>query len=728
MAVYLLLNFTAFLVYSFFGVHAVSLSRRGIRNRLFAFSQFLMGLWSLAYTVMYSTQDHETAYVWYDLSAFGWVFAPVVFLHFYFHLAESVSHKYKNVVLVCFYSAAVAFIWKELTGSLLLEELIYVDLFWSEKLKEPDVWFISFVSFAFLMTITMISIHILNIRKTERQFEKRRSLYVVWTMIISVLLIYIMNVLLPVIQPGEELPALGSALTVMPSAITYIVLKKYGDLTLTPVMAIDRIMNKMSDGIILTDDRNTIRFANKSILGMSGRKLIGSPVDTMLLAGGDSDFTRRVKFQTNLSKNLLPVEIEAEPFYNSWKDYLGSVITIKDISGLIQLQEEIKNRKAFQHRLEATMKDLVHANRTRADFFSRISHDMRTPLNAILGAVEMLDQSPDESARESFLNLLRRASKTLIGLIDNMLDIHRFETKNYELSYQPFEPASVIEDVLTIAEVEAERKNLRLNSRIDVPELLLGDERAVRQILMNLLMNAVKFTEKGSVDLTVNYENGTLHITVQDTGLGIPESMLRELYNPFTQADASITRKYGGAGLGLAIVKEFTDRLKGSVDCRSKEGEFTTFHITLPFRTADPDQRIQETRSKIHLQPCKVLLAEDSEDNQMIVSAFLKDQPVNITIAANGQEALDRVNEQNFDLILMDIQMPVMDGVMAAREIRKFEAETGKERTGILVFTAHGELEAKQQVQDIDHDGILHKPLKRAALLEALTQYFSAKP
>lgn len=669
---------------------------------------------------MYLTPDISEAMYWYNASSAGWTFAPTVFVHFYIHFAEKTSKFLKRFVLILLYSSSVLFFMRELNDSLLLAELVRGELFWSEKLKEPDRWLFSFTLWAISTPVLAVGIHLFNAKHAVRSFERRRSFILAAALISGVLLILAINVILPLISKST-IPAIGGSLTVIPSALSFLVLKRYGDLSITPVMAIDKILNNINDGILLTDDLHLVRHVNYRIQNLwNDQPPLNCPVTEYLIID-EIDLSIPGRFESELKINRLPVTVDVVPFFNRWHDYLGAVISIKDISNLKKLEAEIEERQKLYAKLQITMNELVQANQARSDFFSRISHDMRTPLNAILGAGEMLTQELPEKSESPMLDLLKRASRNLNVLIDNLLDFHRLEKQNLQFEQKPFSPVEIISDVIAILKTETDKKPIKIIQDLNLPDFVNGDAKAFRQIMINLYSNSVKFTESGSIQIKAVYEANRIIITITDTGVGIPEEFISKLYNPFEQADASITRKYGGAGLGLAIVKEFTDRMNGSIHCKSKSGQYTEFTVEIPAQISEKPQELKSKSTTKKLPASKVLLVEDSVDNQQITVAFLKSHPVEITIASNGFEAIEKFEANSFDLILMDIQMPGMDGLSAVKKIRQIESQTtASKRTVILAFTAHGESESKTEAIEAGCDDILFKPIKRSVLIEKL--------
>ncbi len=367
------------------------------------------------------------------------------------------------------------------------------------------------------------------------------------------------------------------------------------------------------------------------------------------------------------------------------------------------------------------------ADRMKDEFLANMSHEIRTPLNAVMGMAHLAEQeNTDPEKRKLYLNRIKMAAQSLLGIINDILDISKVEAGKMDIECNVFELQTMAEDTLSIHQESARKKGLALafecNSKIH--SHYIGDALRIRQILNNLLSNAIKFTEQGQITLScreVPVENDTsrkkVYFSVSDTGIGIPPEIISKLFHPFTQADASVTRKFGGTGLGLAISRRLVQLMGGEIwlDSIVNEGSTFTFYIPLPIAKDTVLKEIHKTREKeddfdaLQAPPNqRILLAEDNEINQIIFKELLVSFGAEVVAVPNGQEAVAAFENEPFDLILMDTQMPVMGGLEATKIIRSMES--GKQCT-IVALTANIRSEDKSQAFDAGVNDYLTKPI-----------------
>lgn len=404
-----------------------------------------------------------------------------------------------------------------------------------------------------------------------------------------------------------------------------------------------------------------------------------------------------------------------------------------DLCGFSQLTRDITERKLANEQLEEQRRKAEESSQAKSQFLASMSHEIRTPMNAILGMADLLWDTELDPDQRHYVEIFRRAGATLMELINDILDLSKIESGRLELEKREFDPIAVVNDVVELLLPKAHDKQIRLRSRVEprVSGRVIGDAARLRQILMNLVGNAIKFTNTGEVVVSVEPAEGSrageLKFAVSDTGIGIPGDKLSEIFEAFAQADVSTTRKYGGTGLGLTISKRLVEFMGGHLGVESEPGVGSVFYFTTLFGTpavpagvgesalnATPTARDSEVRNH------KILVAEDSPDNRFLIQAYLKNAPYKVSMVQDGKAAIEHVRQEEFDVVLMDIQMPILDGLSATRAIREFELEQGRRPVPILAITANTHREDVQATRDAGCTGHLPKPISKAGLLRTL--------
>ncbi len=393
------------------------------------------------------------------------------------------------------------------------------------------------------------------------------------------------------------------------------------------------------------------------------------------------------------------------------------------------------------HRLN---REIERTTQAKSDFLATMSHEIRTPLNAILGMADLLAETGLNPEQQRYVEVFQRAGGTLLALINDILDLSKVEAGHLELEAADFDLSEVVSRVLDLARGRATSKGLQIGSSLaqGVPRMLVGDALRLRQVLLNLLGNALKFTASGRVDIEVerdpeDAEPGALLFCIRDTGIGIPQEKLGSIFENFTQADSSTTRKYGGTGLGLAISKRIVELMGGKIWVESTVGEGSRFLFTAKFVvlerqaaaavTQAPDDRIPATSAAANEVPAiHILLADDSEDNRFLIAEYLKRSPCILDVAENGEIALGMMKSRHYDLVLMDAHMPVMDGFDATKAMREWELGNGSAPLPILALTADAFKEAAGQSAAAGFTAHLTKPIAKSTLMEAIRRHASS--
>ena len=378
------------------------------------------------------------------------------------------------------------------------------------------------------------------------------------------------------------------------------------------------------------------------------------------------------------------------------------------------------------------------ASRAKSAFIANVSHEVRTPLNGILGMARILRDSPLDEDQRDCLKVLEDSGGVLLATINDVLDMSKVESGELVLESRNFDVVSIVKSACALFEEAAASKELKLSAQVtdlaSIPSVR-GDERRLRQVLHNLISNAIKFTEAGSVTIRVSYchpcpeqiENG-LKIEVEDTGPGIPLSAQEKIFEPFGQADATINRKHGGTGLGLTISRDFVRHMGGDITLKSRVGQGSCFQVVLPLPAVpdagSPSQVDAQPKPQKSLAHLSVLVADDNSTNRLILKKFLKGLDVKPREVSDGSDAVAFVLNNPVDLILMDVQMPRMDGIEATRQIKARCVERGIKPPKILAVTANALPEQVQTYHDAGMCDVLVKPVSKDHLFEMLLEMF----
>lgn len=404
------------------------------------------------------------------------------------------------------------------------------------------------------------------------------------------------------------------------------------------------------------------------------------------------------------------ISLSGRPFYDKRSICLGYRGTAKNITA----------RKRRLQELQLARKQAESANAAKSQFLAMMSHEIRTPLNAVMGLLDIMEQSPLNSEQNTWVQQMDKSAQLLLTIINDVLDLSRIEADTFELNPENINPRDSVTLVYQQLHEICLKKEIELAVTIDknVPDIIFQDGNRFAQILLNLVGNAAKFTEKGAIHIFMIVVNNVLEIKIQDTGIGIDLDNEQDIFKPFTQADSSITRKYGGTGLGLSICKKLVLMMNGTIRFETKIKVGTTFFVNIPLIAHSALEPIKTNNIDVGpINSLRILVAEDSKTNQMVVKLMLEKAGHHVVVVNNGQEAIDIITQKKhiFDLVLMDMSMPILCGIDATKELRK-----KGHNLPIIALTANAMSEDRDKCITAGMNDFLTKPIRSAILKQVL--------
>ena len=517
--------------------------------------------------------------------------------------------------------------------------------------------------------------------------------------------------------------------------------------------AYQSIVDSLPLNLLIKDSQGRRVFANKSYLDLRGSSLdeVLGKTDFDLFpqalaeqfSDDDAAILKSGEAMHDVEKHQLP------DGQQRWIERTKSALRDADgkIVGVQVLFWDVTDReKALIDSREA--RDAANAaNQAKSDFLANMSHEIRTPMNGIIGMTDLVLDTELTPTQRSYLQMSQESGESLLAIINDILDFSKIEAGHFELDPAPFDPRDSLGDAVRSLTTRAQSKGLELEFSVapEVPQMLEGDQGRLRQVIVNLIGNAIKFTDRGEVVLDVSCQSKsqstcTLRFSVRDTGIGIPADKQARIFEDFQQADRSTTRSHGGTGLGLAISSRLVELMGGRIEVDSATGRGSTFHFTVDFpivKSTDHEQTpnapaldvasnqlpsdAPTQKAESPLESVRVLLAEDNKVNQTLATKLLEKLGCHVTVVENGSQAVATLSENEFDVILMDVEMPEMDGISATKEIRRREQDS-QQRIPIVALTAHAIVGDRERCLASGMDDYLSKPVRINEIKTMLTK------
>ncbi len=418
----------------------------------------------------------------------------------------------------------------------------------------------------------------------------------------------------------------------------------------------------------------------------------------------------------------------------------GSLVPVRLAVGRVALPNQemlfvgmltdISDKQAMEASLRETAERAEQAAAAKGHFLANMSHEIRTPMNSIIGFTDLLLQTDLAPAQRSHLNTIRQSSRSLLRLLNDILDTSKMDSGRLELESRDFSLKSLAMQIESSLRLGAQARGLCLATHYpaDMPEYFKGDTLRLLQVLTNLVGNAIKFTETGGVDVLFSLEGGVVHVQVRDTGIGMSPAQVQAIFDPFTQADASISRRFGGTGLGTTIARQLVQAMKGRIEVDSEPGRGSVFHVWLPLAQGQEPDEPRSSGQAPPLPPLRVLIADDVEQNLELLALVLQAGGHQVEAARDGEQAVELFLADRFDVVLMDVHMPVIDGLQATRLIRQHERVRGLAATPVIALTASVMANDRREARQAGMSGFAVKPLDIPRLYEEIARVLDGRP
>lgn len=399
------------------------------------------------------------------------------------------------------------------------------------------------------------------------------------------------------------------------------------------------------------------------------------------------------------------------------------------ILGMVIILMDVVKRQRYETELDKARAEAIKASHFKSNFLASTSHEIRTPLNSMIGMTDLLEDTNLDAEQKHLVETFKRSGESLLRIVNDILDLSKIEAGELSFEKIEFSLSLLLQDIHSIFKPKAEQKGLDIKIENNIGEniYLIGDPTRTQQILMNLVGNAIKFTSRGYIKIIVKSKGEKIYFSIIDTGIGIPVEKIKEIFIPYRQAESSTTRKFGGTGLGLSITKKIVRLMGGNIRVTSKLNEGSCFSFHLPVQVKQGQSHLKPSKESDHIQMdlsnVRILVTDDVADNRDLIFMFLNKLNPTLLFAKNGIEAIETFKTEDLDLILMDVQMPEMNGLEATKQIRSIEKISGKNRTPIIALTAQAYQKEIDICLEVGCDLHITKPIKKEKLIAEIQKF-----
>jgi len=698
-------------------------------NRVFSLTAFGSGLWSLGYAGMFITDD-ETYFLWFR--ALGMMGLIIFLITCQFMLLIIGEYEIK------FYSFLAV---ETFVGLIILAFAIEPS---SIRILHTDKGIVTeftnlTLSLVYTVYTLVVAVCFTIIVFTIIRFSKKRRIIAFGKRFLLVEIIVVFGMLIDTVLPAlginYNIPA-STILQFLALELIYVAVHKIGRNRISIMNMAGYIYNSMKTPVLVFDVDNKLKIHNKEAdkifsfsefekdsydfwrqeLELESPKMLENAHDTVVV---ECVYKKETNFR-----------IYIDPIHDDYDDYLGYILAINDITTIVNNMKE----------LETIKNEALSANKAKSMFLANMSHEIRTPMNSILGFSEIaLKENIDPTAKEYFEDI-KNSATLLLATINDILDISKIESGKIDIVCEDYYPSSMFKDVALVIGMQAERNSLEFEMNVspDFPSELYGDKTKIREILINILNNGVKYTNEGKVSLqakfiTENEDTGIMEFKVSDTGIGIKEEEIGTIFNSFQRVDLAANSKTEGTGLGLSITKGYVEMMGGKIEVASTYGKGTTFTVTIGQKIVNPkpfcveDEEKKSEKQQLKLRNTEILAVDDSRINLKVISRAMLQYGVNIDVATAGMESIEKCKNKEYDIVLMDHMMPQMDGVEAMQLIRSLG--NGYEKGGkkkIIALTANVIEGTKEMLLNEGFDDYIGKPIDFSMLEKSLTQFLES--